>query len=62
MRKFSRVIRYQGIDKAKCYWVIVLLDQAQLITAYPYSSSIDIIFHALSLPQDLQVRILQAFG
>ena len=35
MKYFGRVIGYRGIDQAECYWGIVLLDQSQLITAYP---------------------------
>ncbi len=33
--RFKQVIGRRGIDGAKCYWLVVLLDDFRLITAYP---------------------------
>ena len=33
--KFNKVIGRRGLDGAKCYWLVVLMDNCQLITAYP---------------------------
>ena len=35
MGKFSQVIGYRGIDGVECRWLVVLMEQTHLITAYP---------------------------
>ncbi len=43
LSKFNQVIGRRGTDGAKCYWLVVLMEDFRVVTAYPVT-------HPKSLP------------
>ncbi len=43
LSKFTQVIGRRGTDGAKCHWLVVLIDDFRVVTAYPVT-------HPKSLP------------